>query len=83
MTRDKLEKMRLQFSGLSPEKSIFETHQRGWREAASLGFAMTPWTFRASTVKGYRTVTDEMEHFIKVAVSDGVITDNPDLVPRP
>jgi hypothetical protein len=50
------------------------------RAEPQTGLTSTPWTFRASVVKGYAKVTDEMRHFLAAGV-DGVITDNPDLAP--
>jgi len=82
LSRDGLARIRMFASGISPEKVTLETHSAGWREARALKLAITPWTFRASTVKGYSTVTAEMSHYLSAGGVDGVITDNPDLVPR-
>jgi glycerophosphoryl diester phosphodiesterase len=41
---------------------------------------VTPWTFRASRVDGFDSVTDEMRHYLEAGAT-GVITDNPDLAP--
>lgn len=67
-------------TGISPEKTTLDTHAAGWRRAAELGLQNTPWTFRASTVKGYDSVTAEMAHYTENGAV-GVITDNPDLAP--
>lgn len=67
-------------TGISPEKPTLDTHAAGWRRATALGLSITPWTFRASTVKGYASVTDEMQRYIGAGAA-GVITDNPDLAP--
>jgi glycerophosphoryl diester phosphodiesterase len=77
-----LDRIRGFATGISPEKPTLETHPDGWRRATELGLPITPWTFRASTVKGYATVTDEMAHFISIGGAAGVITDNPDLAPE-
>jgi glycerophosphoryl diester phosphodiesterase len=69
-------------TGISPEKPTLETHAAGWARARSLGLPITPWTFRASNVKGFASVTDEMAHYIREGRVAGVITDNPDLAPR-
>jgi glycerophosphoryl diester phosphodiesterase len=68
-------------TGISPEKSTLTSHGAGWARARQLGLPITPWTFRASAVRGFPTVTDEMAHAI-AGGADGVITDNPDLAPR-
>ena len=67
-------------TGISPEKVTLDTHAAGWRRAAELGLPNTPWTFRATTVKGYDSVTAEMAHYIANGAT-GAITDNPDLAP--
>lgn len=82
LSNDGLDRIRSFATGISPEKPTLETHAAGWRRATELGLPITPWTFRASTVKGYATVTDEMAHFINEGAAAGVITDNPDLAPR-
>jgi glycerophosphoryl diester phosphodiesterase len=69
-------------TGISPEKPTLETHAAGWARARALGLPITPWTFRASNVKGFTSVTDEMAHYIREGRVSGVITDNPDLAPR-
>jgi glycerophosphoryl diester phosphodiesterase len=80
LTREGIDRIRTFAGGISPEKPTLATHADGWRYATDIGLPITPWTFRASTVKGYASVTDEMAHFIRAGVA-GVITDNPDLAP--
>lgn len=75
-----LDRIRSFATGISPEKPTLETHRTGWNRAVELDLPITPWTFRATTVTGHATVTDEMEHFIAAGAA-GVITDNPDLAP--
>jgi glycerophosphoryl diester phosphodiesterase len=77
-----LDRVRGFATGISPEKPTLATHADGWRRAGELGLPITPWTFRATDVEGYGTVTDEMAHFISTGGAAGVITDNPDLAPR-
>lgn len=76
------DRLRTFATGISPEKATLETHASGWARARALGMPITPWTFRASTVKGYASVTDEMAHYEREGRVAGVITDNPDLAPR-
>lgn len=80
LSEDGLQKIRAFATGISPEKPTLGTHAAGWRRADELGLLNTPWTFRATTVKGYASVTEEMQHYVDAGVA-GVITDNPDLVP--
>ena len=81
LSSEGVDRMRRFATGISPEKVTIDTHGAGWQRAAELGLPITPWTFRATTVKGYPTVTDEMAHFIATTGVAGVITDNPDLAP--
>ena len=69
-------------TGLSPEKVVVEQHGTAMQQARDIGLLVTPYTFRASAVSGYPDVTAEMRHYIEKLRVDGVITDNPDLVPR-
>ena len=80
LSDDGLAEIRGFATGISPEKVTLDTHAAGWRRAAELGLPSTPWTFRATTVKGFDSVTAEMAHYIEQGAT-GVITDNPDLVP--
>ncbi len=68
-------------SGLSPEKTIVKDHAEGIARARQSGFLITPYTFRASAVKGFPDVRAEMAHYLDTLGVDGVITDNPDQMP--
>lgn len=82
LSNEGLDRVRTFATGISPEKPTLDTHAAGWQRARELGLPITPWTFRATTVKGYATVTDEMDRFIRDGHAAGVITDNPDLAPK-
>jgi glycerophosphoryl diester phosphodiesterase len=69
-------------TGLSPEKVVVEQQAAAMEQARNIGLLVTPYTFRASAVSGYPDVTAEMRHYLEKFRVDGVITDNPDLVPR-
>ena len=69
-------------TGISPEKVVVEQHAAAMEQARSIGLLITPYTFRASAVSGYPDVTAEMRHYLEKLRVDGVITDNPDLVPK-
>ncbi|HET7695223.1 MAG TPA: glycerophosphodiester phosphodiesterase family protein [Vicinamibacterales bacterium] len=69
-------------TGLSPEKTIVRDHPEGIAAARQLGMLITPYTFRASAVAGFPDVRAEMAHYLDVLRVDGVITDNPDQMPR-
>jgi glycerophosphoryl diester phosphodiesterase len=81
LSNDGVDRIRRFATGISPEKVTLDTHRAGWQRAAEVGLPITPWTFRATTVKGYTTVTEEMAYFIGTSGVVGVITDNPDLAP--
>jgi glycerophosphoryl diester phosphodiesterase len=51
-------------------------------QVKKLGMLITPYTFRASAVTGYPDVKAEMSAFLQRFGVDGVITDNPDQMPR-
>jgi glycerophosphoryl diester phosphodiesterase len=69
-------------TGLSPEKTIVTDHADGIARARQLGLLITPYTFRASAVKGFPDVRAEMAHYLDTLGVDGVITDNPDQMPE-
>ena len=69
-------------TGISPEKVVLEQQPAAMKQIRDLGLMITPYTFRSSAVSGYPDVTAEMRHYITDLKVDGVITDNPDLVPR-
>jgi glycerophosphoryl diester phosphodiesterase len=81
MTADGLARLKGFATGLSPEKSIVVDHPEAITRARAMGLLVTPYTFRASAVKGYADVRAEMAAFLARGV-DGVITDNPDQMPR-
>jgi glycerophosphoryl diester phosphodiesterase len=81
LTADGLAKIKAFATGLSPEKTAVLNQADGIARARQLGFLITPYTFRASAVPGFPDVRAEMAHYLKLGVT-GVITDNPDLMPR-
>lgn len=68
-------------TGLSPEKTVVREHTEGIARARQAGLLITPYTFRAGAVSGFPDVTREMAYYLETLAVDGVITDNPDLVP--
>jgi glycerophosphoryl diester phosphodiesterase len=81
MTTEGLTKMKAFATGVSPEKTIFATHADAMSRAQKMGLRVTPYTFRASAVTGFSDVRAEMAHYLQRFGVDGVITDNPDLMP--
>ena len=68
--------------GLGPAKEIVLKNPDLVKWAHAEGLSVTPYTFRAKDVKGYPTVTAEMEHYLYTLGVDALFTDNPDKFPR-
>ena len=83
VTAEGLSRIKAFSTGISPEKVIVGEHQEAMERARTLGLLITPYTFRASAVAaGYADVNAEMQHYLRTLKVDGVITDNPDKMPR-
>jgi glycerophosphoryl diester phosphodiesterase len=82
MTPEGLAKLKKFSTGISPEKTIVGTYPDAMKLAQKMGLPITPYTFRSSAVTGFPDVQAEMRHYLEVLGVDGVITDNPDLMPR-
>ena len=82
LTPEGLAKMKMFATGLSPEKVIVSGQPDAMAQVRKLGMLITPYTFRASAVTGYPDVKAEMAAFLQRFGVDGVITDNPDQMPR-
>ena len=81
LTPEGLDRVKAFATGLSPEKIIVRDHADAIARARQLGLLITPYTFRASAVTGFPDVRAEMAHYLETWRVDGVITDNPDLMP--
>jgi glycerophosphoryl diester phosphodiesterase len=81
MTIEGLEKIYAFATGISPEKTIITEHRDAIARAMKMGLLVTPYTFRSTAVSGFADVRTEMAHYLRLGV-DGVITDNPDQVPK-
>jgi glycerophosphoryl diester phosphodiesterase len=83
VTAEGLSRIKAFSTGISPEKVIVGEHQEAMERARKMGLLITPYTFRASAVAaGYADVSAEMQHYLRTLKVDGVITDNPDKMPR-
>lgn len=82
LTPDGLARIRAFSTGISPEKVIVAEHPEAMEQVRRMGMLVTPYTFRASAVTGYPDVRAEMQHYLRTLRVDGVITDNPDQMPR-
>jgi glycerophosphoryl diester phosphodiesterase len=71
-------------TGISPEKTIVADRPDVVGRIKAAGFVLTPYTFRSTAVAaGHADVAAEMAHYLTRVGVDGVITDNPDLMPKP
>jgi glycerophosphoryl diester phosphodiesterase len=70
--------------GFGPAKRIVFENADFVKWAHAEGMTVTPYTFRASDVmkSGFRTVDEEMSHFLYRLDVDALFTDNPDKFPR-
>jgi glycerophosphoryl diester phosphodiesterase len=70
--------------GFGPAKRIVVENADFVKWAHAEGMTVTPYTFRASDVtkSGFRTVDEEMSHFLYRLDVDALFTDNPDKFPR-
>ena len=83
LTPDGLKKITAFSTGISPEKTVVGEHTDAMDRARQLGLLITPYTFRASAVAtGFPDVRAEMAYYLQRFRVDGVITDNPDQMPR-
>ena len=83
LTDEGIAKMKAFATGLSPEKTIVADRPDVVARLKAAGLVLTPYTFRSSAVaSGFADVRAEMSHFLTRVGVDGVITDNPDLMPR-
>ncbi len=69
-------------TGIGPAKALIDADATLVSRAHAAGLTVVPYTFRASAPGGFKSVTEEMSHFLVVAGVDGLFTDNPDLFPR-
>jgi glycerophosphoryl diester phosphodiesterase len=69
-------------AGLGPPKELLLKYPQvvGW--AHELGLTVTPYTFRARNPGTFKSVKEEMAHFLYDLDVDAVFTDNPDQFPR-
>jgi glycerophosphoryl diester phosphodiesterase len=71
-------------TGIGPTKSLLQDDPSIVARAHALGLTVVPWTFRARNPgDGFETVEEEMSYYLDDLGVDGIITDNPDLFPRP
>jgi glycerophosphoryl diester phosphodiesterase len=66
--------------GIAPAKALVDKNLV--TQAHDLGLSVTPYTFRSSNTGSFKTVSEEMSHYLYDLGVDALFTDNPDLFPR-
>ena len=82
LTREGLEKVKSFSTGISPDKSTLTANPQIVTWAHDLGLLVTPYTFRVTPGADVKEVREEMSRYLTTLAVDGVITDNPDQMPR-
>lgn len=67
-------------SGLGPSKSLL--NQEIVERIHKNGLTVTPYTFRSNNLVIFKTVREEMQHYLYKLGVDAVFTDNPDQFPK-
>jgi glycerophosphoryl diester phosphodiesterase len=83
-TADQVKSWKGVVQGFGPAKRIVFENADFVKWAHAEGMTVTPYTFRSSDVSksGFRTVDEEMSHFLYRLNVDALFTDNPDRFPR-
>ncbi|HTV01520.1 MAG TPA: glycerophosphodiester phosphodiesterase family protein [Luteitalea sp.] len=81
VTDDGLTRAKAFSTGLSPDKQVVRQDPTLVARAQAKGMLVTPYTYRASATGTFADVTAEMGDALKGGI-DGLITDNPDKLPK-
>jgi glycerophosphoryl diester phosphodiesterase len=68
--------------GIAPAKAVVLKRPEIVADAHALGMSVTVWTFRTGQTGEFKTVREEMAHFLNELKVDAVFTDNPDQFPK-
>jgi glycerophosphoryl diester phosphodiesterase len=79
---DELKRYKEFADGVAPTKAAVLARPEMVADAHALGMSVTVWTFRAGQTGTFKTVTDEMKHFLRTLKVDALFTDNPDQFPN-
>lgn len=77
-----LKAMKEYADGIAPTKALVLARPGLVADAHDLGMSVTVWTFRAGPTGKFKSVKEEMAHFLNELKVDAVFTDNPDQFPR-
>lgn len=81
-TADDLKAMKEYADGIAPMKPAVLARPEMVADAHKLGMSVTVWTFREGQTGQFKSVKEEMAHFLKELKVDAVFTDNPDQFPK-
>lgn len=82
LSKGSLKAMKEYADGLAPTKALVLARPQMVADAHDLGMSVTVWTFRAGQTGKFKSVKEEMAHFLNELKVDAVFTDNPDQFPR-
>ena len=82
LSAERLKSIKEFADGIAPNKALVQMRPELVKDAHALGMSVTVWTFRTGSTGRFKTVRDEMAHFLNVYNVDAVFTDNPDQFPR-
>ena len=77
----KLQEIATWATGIAPHKSLVDKMPSLVADAHAARLSVTLWTFRSSNTGAFRSVKEEMRHYLGLGV-DELFTDNPDQFPR-
>jgi len=69
-------------AGIGPAKQLIEANPVVVKRAHDLGLSVTAYTFKSSAVGRFKSVREEMAHYLDALGVDALFTDNPDQFPR-
>jgi glycerophosphoryl diester phosphodiesterase len=69
-------------TGIGPAKALLLAEPDVVKRAQAAGLTVTAYTFRSRNTGMFRSVRDEMAHFVHTLGIDAAFTDNPDQFPR-
>jgi glycerophosphoryl diester phosphodiesterase len=81
LAAENLRKVKEFANGIGPAKQLIDADPNLIKTAHDLGLSVTPYTFRSGATGRFKTVREEMAHYLKLG-ADAVFTDNPDQFPR-
>ena len=82
VTQARLRQLAGFITGVAPEKTLIARRPELVKAAHALGLTVTAWAFSADEKTSFRSVREEMAHYLYTLGIDALFTDNPDQFPR-